>query len=253
MSDTAANKTFALFARPNNRKIIRELENAGAEIVEFPTFEAASLNETPDEIFSHLKSFDWIIFPDVLTVEFFLQRLEANEIDFFELDEIRVCAAGEAVSDQLRFVQLHADVIPPQNNSAAMIEAMKNYIHETDFADLKILLPTEADGETDLKNALTETGAGVFELPVHRIKSAPTLEISKAKALLKGGAIDEFVFTDQTDFVWLRHLFPNEPLEKLLAEISVSAADGLIFQTMREFDLKRAVLFQPGKIDTLKR
>ncbi len=93
--------------------------------------------------------------------------------------------------------------------------------------------------------------AKVFELPVYNIKFAEENEIPKLKALLIGGAIDEFIISAPTDFIGLNHIFNGERLDRLLSEIKVAAIDGAMFQFAREHNLKHAVLFQRAKLDTV--
>ncbi len=250
MQNSIADKTFALFANPNNRKIVSDLERAGAKIIKFPPLETEKieLNAISIEQLSRLAEFDWVIFPDVLTVDFFLQILEENTIDFFELDAIRVCAFGEAVSDRLRFVQLHADVIPHRLRTEDVTSALKNYIAAEDFTHLKFLLVLGSLFEEELKKQLLQAGAEVHELPVYQLKVSKENEIPRIKALLKGGAIDEFVFYAPTDFIYLNYIFSGEPLARVFADIKVSAADGIVYQTIRENSLNCAGLFQTDKI-----
>ncbi len=250
MQNSIHDKTFALFANPTNQKIVSELEHAGAKIIKFPPLETEKieLNESSIEQLSRLAEFDWVIFPDVLTVDFFLQTLEENAVDFFELDAIRVCAFGEAVSDQLRFVQLHADVIPNRLRTEDVLSALKNYIAAEDFQNLKFLLVRGSLVEGELKKQLTQAGAEVCELPVYQIKISKENEIPKIKALLKGGAIDEFVFSAPTDFIYLNYIFSGEPLARVFADVKISAADPIVYQTVRENDLNCAGLFQTDKI-----
>jgi len=250
MSNSVADKTFALFANPGVVKIIAQLENAGANLIKFPPPEAEKVepNEISKEILNRLVNFDWIIFPDVLAVDFFLGILEEKEIDFFDLDEMRVCALGEAVSDRLRFVQLHADVIPDTLEAENVLSALKNYIAEDGFENLKFLLPVEISLQNPIEDGLLKMNAEVCRLPVYQIKFSGKDKISKLKALLKGGAIDEFIFSAPTDFIALNHIFNGEPLVRILSEVAISAADGLIFQTVREHDLKRAGLFRLDKL-----
>ena len=250
MPNSIKEKTFALFANPNNRKITSELERAGAKVLNFPPLEAEKIesNESSIEQINRLAKFDWIIFPDVLTVDFFLQTLEENSVDFFELDEIRVCAFGEAVTDQLRFVQLHADVIPNRIQTEAVLLALKNYIAAENFTNLKFLVVRESLFEGELKNQLIQAGAEVCELPIYQIKISKENEIPKIKALVKGGAIDEFIFTAPTDFIYLNYIFSGEQLDLVFADVNISATDPIVYQTARENDLIRAGLFQTDKI-----
>jgi len=252
MPNSIADKTFALFENPGSKKIVAELENAGARIIKFPVIEAEKviLNEASKKILNNLQNFDWVIFPDVLTVDFFLQILEENAIDFFELDEMRVCACGEIVSDRLRFVQLHADVIPQTIEPEDVLSALKNYIGEEEFVSLKFLCLKEISSQNAIETELA-VNAQISELGIYQIKTPNGNEIAKLKTLLKGGAIDEFIFYAPTDFIWLKHIFNDEPLDHILSGIKVSAVNGVIFQTIREHNLKQAGLFQRGKIDTV--
>ena len=250
MSNSINEKTFGLIANPNNKKIVSELEKAGAKIVKFPPFEAEKIEPDANSVehLSNLVEFDWIIFPDVLTVDFFLQSLEENAVDFFELDEIRVCAFGEVISDRLRFARLHADVIPNTIKTDDVLSALKNYIAAEDLKELEFLLPKEISLRNEIKNELLKAGGKVSELPIYEIKFSKDSEISKLKALVKGGAIDEFIFSAPTDFIALNYIFSGESLAQIFADIEISAVDEIIYQTIRENNLKCAGLFQPGKV-----
>lgn len=250
MSNSINEKTFALFADPVNKKIASELEKAGAKIIKFPPFGAEKIEPDADSIehLSNLAEFDWIIFPDVLTVDFFLQSLEENAVDFFELDEIRVCAFGEVVSDRLRFARLHADVVPNTVKTEDVLNALKNYIGAEDLKELEFLVPKEILVQSEIKDELLKAGGKVFELPVYEIRFSKDSEISKLKALLKGGAIDEFIFSAPTDFIALNYIFGGESLTRIFDDIEISAVDEIIYQTIRENNLKCAGLFQAGKV-----
>lgn len=250
MSNTAADKTYALFPNNNNRKIVSKLEESGAQVIEFPAIEARIITEIDtDDLIDNLSKFDWIIFPDVLTVDFFLEILEENAVDFFDLDEIRICALGEMISDRLRFVQVHADVIPNAVETETVLSALENYIGVREFSKLKFLLLNKINTESEIKSELIKTGAQVFEVPLYQTSFSNEDEIPKLKALLKGGAIDEFIFTAPTDFIALQIIFKDEPLSEIFKEMKISAFDGQIYQTLREHNLKSAILFQMDKID----
>ena len=94
-----------------------------------------------------------------------------------------------------------------------------------------------------------KAGAKVSKLPIYRIRLTEEAKIGKLKALLKGGAIDEFIFSAPTDFIALKYIFEAEPLARIFSEIKVSAVDGATLQIVREHDIKRADLFRMGKLD----
>jgi uroporphyrinogen-III synthase len=83
MTNTIAEKTYALFPNAGSKKILSKLEDAGAQIIKFPLLESETVSdETSNELLGNLQKFDWIIFPDVLTVDFFLQKLEKMKLIF---------------------------------------------------------------------------------------------------------------------------------------------------------------------------
>jgi uroporphyrinogen-III synthase len=233
-------KTYALFSNPTNKKIIAELEKQGAKVFQFPPLDTEKIVSVEKSVadIKNLNAFDWIIFPDVLTVDYFLQILEENAIDLFEMDSIQVCAFGETVADRLRFVQLHADVIPTSVEAASVFLALSDYIGKDELSSLKFLLPKEISQEFEIKEKLVESGASVVELPIYQAKISRTDETAKLKVLLKGGAIDEFIFSAPTDLIALKHYFNNKLISATLSELNVSTIDKAMFQTLKEHNLK---------------
>jgi len=250
MSDAANGKTYALFANPANRKLVAELETTGARVFQFPPidFEKIALDEKSVENLKQLADYDWLIFSDVLAVDYFLETLEENDIDSFEMDLTRVCAFGEAVSDRLRFAAIHADIIPSSVEIGVVLAAMLDYIGEGELKDLKILFPKEKFTENPLTKKLQAFGAEVLELPIYKVKIEKSLELTKLKTLLEGGAIDEFIFTAPTDFIALKQYFEIEKLNDIFKEVKVSAADAVNLRTAREHKLEAVGLFHSSKL-----
>ena len=95
---------------------------------------------------------------------------------------------------------------------------------------------------------LQKANAEVVGLPIYRAIPNESSELIKLKTLLKGGAIDDFILTAPTDLIALQNYFKAENLVEFLAEISISAADGVMFQAAKEYQLKRVSLFHPDKL-----
>jgi uroporphyrinogen-III synthase len=247
MSNLPDEKTYALFDTPPNQKLISVLFERGSKTILFPTIETekVDLSSESNVLLKNLTNFDWIIFPDVYTVEFFLQNLEECGIDLFELDAVNVCVFGEAIADKLRFVQLHADVISDANDGDEVFQTLSNYLNDQ-LQNLKFILAKEISLEYEIKNKLINCGGTVEELSVYAAKISNKSEIVKAKTLLKGGAIDEFVFSSDEDLIALRHYFANEAIANVLADVRISAFSQTIFQTLKENKL-RPLYFHLGK------
>lgn len=233
MSEFSQEKTYALFASPLNQKRLSQLQKLEIETIIFPTIAVTESNYST-RILQSLSEFDWLIFPDVYAVEFFVNSLEKLDIDLFELDSLRVLAYGEAVADRLRFSQLHADVIPPTVKTSDVLQSLKDYIFDEDeFDGQKFLVLKKKNSEIDLVKELPN----VSEIEIYEVEIKDESEIPKLKALLKGGAIDEFIFSSHYDVLNLAQLFQTENLADLLKGITLTATDNLTLQSLQEFRL----------------
>ena len=191
MLDSPNVKTYALFANPINRRLVADLEKTGAKVFEFPPLqiEKIVLETAAIEIIKNLPTFDWLILPDVLAADFFLESLETSGIDLFEIDFLRTCALGEAVADRLRFVQVHADVIPPTVEPVQAFSAIADYVGENGLENLKFLFPNKISSGNQLKELLTASGAEVVEMSIYKTEISNNLEITRLKILLESGAV----------------------------------------------------------------
>ncbi len=239
-------KTCAIFDTAANRRIVNDLEKAGAKVFLFPPLPTQKIQFSEVEIqdFTNLEKFDWLIFSDVTAVECFLESLEERLIDLFELDDLRVCAFGETVSDRLRFAAVHADVIPARVATAAVFSALTDYIGDAAIGGLKFLFVSDDSKASDLPERLRAKNAEVVELPVYRVIPNESSELIKLKTLLKGGAIDEFILTAPTDLTWLKNYFQPENLQECFADIQILASDSVMQQAAKENGLSCTGLYR---------
>jgi uroporphyrinogen-III synthase len=240
MIEAANDKTYGLFSTPNNKKLIADLEAQGKKIIKLPAFETRllDLDESSRKRIQNLSQFDWIIFPDVLTVDCFLEILEESEADLFELDEVRICAFGEAVSDRLRFVQIHTDVLPIKIDDLLIIEALKNYVNcEDGLSNQNILMLRQENKVETISKKLIGENANVFESAIYRITTQPNENAPKLKALISGGAIDEFIFSAPEDIIYLKYFLNIEKIENELFE-QFTATNETTFKKLFELGIK---------------
>ncbi len=249
MSDLNEQKTYGVFANPAARKIIAGLEAQNADIRLFPPieFEKIILGESEIEVLQNLTEFDWLFFTDTPAVDYFLENLSENAIDSFELDALRICAVGETVADQLRFSSIHSDVVPTNFQTENILSAIENYVGAGNFEKIRILFPKEISTVETITAMLGAKGVVVREMPVYAARFKNDLEIAKLKTLVRGGAIDEFVFTAPTDFIALKHYLKTADLAEIFAATRLSAADGLLMQAARENNLPLVNLFHLAK------
>lgn len=233
-------KTYALVASPNSKSLVSAIENAGAKVLPFPQIETAPAASSEELIkyLNEVQGFDWLIFGDVLAVDFCLGKLEDAATDLFDLDELRICALGEAVADRLRFVQIHTDVIPLSMRTETIFTALTDYIGEKQLTGKCFLVIKKKSADDELKNKLTERGAIVAELEIYAAAIAEQSANARLKALLKGGAIDEFVFSAPEDLIALKTLLQTDDISAFLSGIKISASNAVTVQALREHGLK---------------
>lgn len=228
--------SYALYSTLNNKKIISELIDRNSKVFLIPEIETEKidLNDNKKKLIQNLLEFDWLVFTDVLTVDYFIENLEENEIDLFDLDSVRICSFGEAVSDRLRFSSIHSDIIPTSLVTGKIFDSIKDYLSPDDFAELHFLVLKETSNFIQLTDQLKNAQTEVVEIPLYKISENQTAEISKLKALLAGGAIDEIVFSDPMDLIAFQKYFN----EKLSSDIQFSVTNEAMYQMLFEFGYK---------------
>jgi uroporphyrinogen-III synthase len=245
MPNLPVNKTYALFSNPASRKIVARLEQNGARVFQFAPIQVEKINfqENLNFINDQLTKFDWLIFPDVFTVDFFLEILEESEIDVFDLDSIRVLAFGEAVADRLRFAQLHADIIAQTNDISIVFNLLASYLETDKLEKFNFLISKESKFENGLMEKLMSNGANAVELSVYKTEIIESNKVISLRALLYGGAIDEFIFTKPEDITFInKYLYPIKPAQ-IFTETKIYGINEITVQTLSEFGL-RAKLFK---------
>src|ERR687884_1521075 len=131
-------------AREQAAEFAAALEGYGARVVSCPTIEIVAPESYAllDEAIENLFGYDWVVFTSVNGVEHFLRRLEAAGKDVSELDDVRVCAIGEATSERLVAAHVHVDVVPQKFQAEGVFAALEDYLGgRGEFEGLNFLLP----------------------------------------------------------------------------------------------------------------
>ncbi len=239
MSNLETKKRYGLFAGAVNKKLIAGLAEKGVDVLIFPAITTIKkdLNEHWRSILLNLADYDWLVFTDVFSAAFFIESLRELEIDLFDLDSLRVCAFGEAVSDCLRFEQIHADIIPTKIETEQIFTVISAFA-EDNLQGIKFLVIKETSVKPSIIERLTQAQADVEVISIYEGMFADKSEIIKLKALLKGGAVDEFIFSTAADLVSLKLLFPDEDLVSVLNEVKVSVTIETVYQALLENGLR---------------
>lgn len=137
----------------------------------------------------------------------------------------------------MRFVQLHADIITKSRKTNEVFSTLLSYIGESEIAKLNFIISKAFEYNSGLKDKLIESQASVTELPIYQMLTTDKKETAKIKALIKGGAIDEFIFTTPEDVISMTNYVFPESLPGIFSGITVSGMDEVTLQTLSESNL----------------
>lgn len=240
MSSNISDKVYGLTDSEASQKRIAVLKAQDARVLKFPSvnFKRVLDQSAVNKAAQNLANYDLIIFSDIHTVGVFLEVLEENAVDLFELDNLTVCAFGEAVSDRLRFVQIHSDVIPAKLDEESIFGTIRDFISDPDeLKGLRVLFLKSAGEDARVSERLRSKVASLDELGVYQWKGISARERIRLTTLIKSGAMDEIIFCCVEDVQNLASLFYPEILSEILAGTQISSTDATAFQTLREHDL----------------
>ena len=220
-------------------EFVAELERYGAKVIICPTIEIAEPEsyERLDEAIDHLYGYDWLIFTSANAIEFFLRRLNARGVKVEELDEIKVCAIGQASADKLRDAHVHVDVIPSQSKAEGVFAALSEFVGgAAQLGGLNILLPRAAVGRDYLPKALEDAGARVDVVTAYRTVVPENLDRGRLSAMLAGSA-DCIAFTSSSTVKNLALLFDTHDLSKVLSGLTIACIGDVTAATAVEYGL----------------
>ena len=219
--------------------LITALESHGAAVIFCPTIEIAEPESYArlDEAIDHLYGYDWIIFTSANGVEYFLRRLQTRGVGVEELDEVKVCAIGEATADKLRDAHVHVDLIPSQAKAEGVFEALNEFAGGAEqIRGLNILLPRAAVARDYLPKSLEEAGARVDVVTAYRTVVPEDLDRGRLSAMLTGSA-DCIAFMSSSSVKNLGLLFDTHDLGEKLQGLTIACIGDVTAATAAGYGL----------------
>ena len=122
-------KILVTRTRAQASKLTRQLENLGADVVEFPTIKIAPPSDnfkSLDAAISDIKNFEWLIFTSANGVEKFFERLKIAKLDARALSASKIAVIGSGTAEKLLGYNLIPDLIPAEFRAESLVDALKN-------------------------------------------------------------------------------------------------------------------------------
>jgi uroporphyrinogen III methyltransferase / synthase len=227
-------------ARSQAGDFAAELDRYGARAILCPTIEIAPPEsyDRLDDAINHLYGYDWIVFTSVNGVDYFLRRLSELQHSKDELEELRVCAIGEATADCLRDSGVHVDLVPIEFTAEGVFAALERYLGgKAELSGVNFLIPRAAVARDYLPRALEQAGARADVVPAYRTVQPEGLDRGRVGAMLAGGAADCIAFTSSSTVRNLAALFETDNLSQVLDGIAVACIGDITAGTAAEFGL----------------
>jgi uroporphyrinogen III methyltransferase / synthase len=232
-------------ARAQAAEFASALEAYGARVVSCPTIEIAPPESYAelDAAIDNLFGYDWLVFTSANAVVYFMRRLEASGKDASELDELRVCAVGDATAERLADERVHVDLVPQKFQAEGVFAALENYLGGRErLAGLNFLLPRAAAARDFLPRALEVAGARADCVTAYRTVRPETTDRARVEALLVGGGVDCVTFTSSSTVRNFAQLFDTRDLRPLLSGARVACIGEVTAQTAAEYGLRTDIL-----------
>ncbi len=156
------------------------LETAGAEVIEMPTLVILPPDswEALDRAIAHIQDYDWLIFTSANAVDFFFQRLRAQNRDSRSLHHLKIAVVGRKTAEFLAQHGIIADLVPRDFIADALA---------ADFpacAGSKILFPRVQSGGRDiLISELEQKGAIITAIAAYESGCPPKIDAMALSAL----------------------------------------------------------------------
>jgi uroporphyrinogen III methyltransferase/synthase len=223
--------------------LVTHLDQIGARVIAWPELEIGPPDNYSalDEAIENLFGYDWLILKNENAAGFFLRRLEKLNHKRDELDELRVCAIGEATVEVLRDSQVHLDVEIERSSSSAVFTAIESYVGGYDFlAGLNFLLPSANVTRATFEQQLEAASARVDSVTAYRTVRDPQA-LAQLNALLVGGGIDWVSFAPAEEVSEFAQLFDTDELSRALRGISVLCRDEPARKAAADLGLAQAI------------
>jgi len=190
----AGKRVLITRSRTQASKFRTLLEKRGAQSIELPSIEVASLGDyrSLDSAIARIRGFGWVIFASTNAVDAVFNRLAAAGKDSRAFGEVTVGAIGPATSEALARHGIKADFVPARSVSEAVVEELSS----RDWNGVQVLLPGADIGRDALAQGLTALGATVERVTAYRTVRPEAVADSARQELKRG--VDAVTFTSSS-------------------------------------------------------
>jgi len=219
------------------REFAQRLEEAGAEVIAFPTIQIMPPTHwnAADAALKNLAVFDWLLFTSVNGVMGFFNRLRFLGGDVRDLKGVRLGAIGPKTSARVAAYGLHVDAFPSEYRAEALAARLGN------VRGKHILLARAQEGRDVLPDTLKARGAKVTIAPMYRTVKTRKISAAVKKRLLDGD-IDAVTFTSSSTVDGFVRHFSTSDRKRIFTHTQAAAIGPITASTLKAHAIRPAIL-----------
>jgi uroporphyrinogen III methyltransferase/synthase len=245
-----------------------QLEELGAEIIEFPTIEIV-----PPENYSELdasidkaNTYDWLIFTSRNGVKYFFNRFFEKERDIRDLSGIKICAIGSKTAREINKYGIRVDLVPDEFHAEGLLEA---FIRSRDtkpglrsdegsgfqnskskiLSGMRFLLPRAEKAREIFPEKVRELG-GMIDVPVTYRTIRPESRGKRLRRFLREGKISVATFTSASTFHNFMEIMGNDA-EELLKGVAIAVIGPVTARAVEKAGLHVDIMPRESTIEAM--
>lgn len=228
-----------------------ELEDLGAEIMEFPTIKIIPVEDHAevDRCINDIETYDWIVLTSANGVNCFFRRLFHIGRDIRDLKGIGICAVGEKTAEAIKQYGIHVDLIPKQFRAEGLIQAFTDLYNEGDLKDLRILLPRAEQARELFPERMRELGAHVDVPPIYK-SIKPDIHGKRMQRFLRERKITIATFTSAATFHNFCEIMGDDAID-YLKSTAIAVIGGVTKKAIEEKGLSVQIMPEKSTVNDM--
>ena len=216
-------------AREQASELKRLLEEAGAQVLQFPTIAIVppASWESLDRVAG--SSFDWLIFTSTNGVASFFQRLYALGKDVRSLASTKIAAVGQSTAEDLRARGINPDLVPERFISTELLPLLAE-----DQRGIRTAVIRAEEGRDELIAELRRRGGDVHLAVAYRTVAAD-YDLDELRALIAADKIDVVTFTSASTVDHFFEKLTDDERSRVLRRAQVVSIGATTTEAIRRY------------------
>ena len=194
-------------ARSQASKLVKKLEDLGADVLEYPSIRIVPLRNTEplDKALENIAKYDWMVLTSSNAVRGVADRMIDLGIDSRVFAHMKFAVNGPSTAKALSELGITADLMPSRYLASELVDLLKN----EGSTPKKVLFPRSEIGRETLAKGLRDIGSTVDEVTAYSTESPGDTGELATKAYEEG--VDFTTFTSSSTVKNLVDLMGGNP------------------------------------------